>query len=312
MAVPDLKMPADWEPEHAPSADPFRYGWRPKYVHLPSGDVIEEQIPLTPEDLLDPQLGDVVPQSGEHADYLLLGAHLLRDHFKPQPDVYVAVDMKMLWGIPGLKEPSPDIAVIPGYRPRETPPTSFDVLEEGTRPCLVLEVVSASDPALRRNDHEEKVKIYQRAGIPEYVLLDPPRPATKNRLLLTGHRLGIDGRYRRIEPDVEGFLLSETTQLRFGVDRDGKSLVIVNARTGERLQTSEDLRAALRVEAETRRVAEEQARAAEKRASLEVETRRAAEKQARAAEERASQEAEALRAAEAEITRLRAELERLR
>jgi Uma2 family endonuclease len=255
MAVPARKMPADWELEPAPSADPFRYGWRPKYVHLPGGEVIEEQIPLTPEDLLDPQLGDVVPQSGEHAEYLFQGGNLLRDHYKPRPDVYVAIDMKMLWGIPGLQEPAPDVAVIPGYRPREKPPTSFDVLEEGTRPCLVLEVVSPSDPELLRNDYEKKVEIYQRAGIPEYILLDPPRRATKNRLLLTGHRLGIDGRYRQIEPDGEGFLLSATTQLRFGVDQDGKTLVIFDAVTGQRLRTSEELKAALEAaEAENARL----------------------------------------------------------
>jgi Uma2 family endonuclease len=255
MAMPTCKMPADWELEPAPSADPFRYGWRPKYVHLPGGEVIEEQIPLTPEDLLDPQLGDVVPQSGEHFDYAHSTVQLLRDHYAPRPDVYVAGDMKMLWGIPGLEEPAPDVAVIPGYRPRDKPPTSFDVLEEGTRPCLIIEVVSPSDSALLRNDYEEKVRIYQRAGIPEYILLDPPRRATKNRLLLTGHRLGIDGRYRQIEPDGEGFLLSETTQLRFGVDQDGKTLVIFDAVTGQRLRTSEELKAALEAaEAENARL----------------------------------------------------------
>jgi len=245
MAVPARKMPADWELEPAPSADPFPYGWRPKYVHLPSGEVIEEQIPLTPEDLLDPQLGDVVPQSGEHYDYAHLAVQLLRAHYAPRQDVYVAGDMKMLWRIPGLEEPAPDVAVIPEYRPRDKPPTTFDVLEEGTRPCLVLEVVSPADSALLRNDYEEKVRIYQRAGIQEYILLDPPRPATKNRLLLTGHRLGSDGRYRLIEPDDEGFLLSETTQLRFGVDPDGKTLVIIDAVTGQRLRSSEELKAAL-------------------------------------------------------------------
>jgi Uma2 family endonuclease len=253
MAVPARKMPADWELEPAPKADPFPYGWRPKYVHLPSGEVIEEQIPLTPEDLLDPQLGDVVPQSGEHFDYAHSTAQVLRDRYSSQPDVYVAGDMKMLWGIPGLEEPAPDVAVIPRYRPRETPPSSFDVLAEGTRPCLVLEVVS---PDLAENDYVKKVEIYQQAGIPEYVLLDPPRRATKNRLLLTGHRLGTDGRYREIQPDGEGFLLSETTQLRFGVDRDGKTLVIVDALTGQRLQTSKDLRKELQVERQIRQAAE--------------------------------------------------------
>ncbi len=237
MAMAARKMPADWEQESAPSADPFRYGWRPKYVHLPSGEVVEQEIPLTPEDLLDPELGDVVPQSGEHFDYLLRTVNLLREHYASRPDVFVAGDMKMLWGIPGLAEPAPDVAVIFGYRPRETPPTSFDVLEEGTRPSLVLEVVSSSDPELWRNDHEKKVEIYRRAGIPEYILLDPPRRATQNRLLLSGHRLGIGERYQAIELDGEGRLLSETTNLLFGVDQDGKSLVISDSVTGKRLGT---------------------------------------------------------------------------
>jgi hypothetical protein len=187
--------------------------------------------------------------------------------------------------------------VIPGYRPRETPPASFDIREEGTRPCLILEVVSPSDPELWRNDHEKKVEIYRQAGIPEYVLLDPPRPVTQNRLLLTGYRLGREGRYRRIEPDGEGRLYSETTQLLFGVDPDGKTLVIVDAATGQRLQTSEDLREALQVEGQIRRAAEELA-------AREADARRAAE-------ELAACEADARRAAEDEIARMRAELGQL-
>jgi Uma2 family endonuclease len=174
------------------------------------------------EDLLDPQLGDVIPQAGEHTNHLLRAANLLRNHFKPRRDVYVAVDMKMVWGIPGLQEPAPDIAVIQGYRPREKPPDVFDVLQEGTRPCLILEVASPHDPEVRRIDYEDKVELYQRAGIPEYVILDSSCSETNDRLLLTGYRLGSDGRYQRIEPDREGYLFSETTQLRFGVDGEGR------------------------------------------------------------------------------------------
>jgi len=264
MVVSARKIPADWEPKPAASADPFRYGWRPKYVHLPNGDFIEQQIPLTLEDLLDPQLGDVIPQGGEHFDYLLLMINVLRDHYEPRQDVYVAGDMKMLWGIPGLPEPAPDVAVIQGYRPREKPPEYFDVVQEGSRPCLIIEVASPHDPQVRRNDYEAKVEIYQRAGIPEYVILDSSRSSTKDRLLLTGYRLGIGGRYQRIEPDGDGFLLSETTRLRFGVDQDGKSLAIVDAVTGQRLlQTSKELKTALQEESEFRRTAEGRAEAAE-------------------------------------------------
>ena len=151
MGEPARKLPADWEPDTAPeAADPFRYGWRWQTVRLPNGKVTEQQIPLTAEDLLDPQLGDEVPQSDAHDDFLHWLKDLLRRHYRSREDVKVAGDIKILWGIPGLKDPSPDIAIIPGIRRKfDMDRTSFDVTEEGVRPCLIIEVVSATDSAVR-------------------------------------------------------------------------------------------------------------------------------------------------------------------
>ena len=68
MAEPVRKLPAAGETETFPaSADPFRYGTRWRRVRLPNGQVTEQPIPLTPEDLLDPELGDEVTQSGPHS-----------------------------------------------------------------------------------------------------------------------------------------------------------------------------------------------------------------------------------------------------
>jgi Uma2 family endonuclease len=289
MGVP-LRKPTDWEePESSPRTadptDPFRYGWRWRTVRLPNGDIRDEQIPLTADDLLDPQPGDQVGQSQLHWEFLFLLARILDRFYETRDDVAVAVDLKMLWGIAGLKEPSPDLAIIPGVRQKIDPErTSFDVVEEGARPCLILEVVSAKDAEVRRNDYEKKVEIYQRAGIPEYVLLDPPTPMTKNRLLVLGHRLDRFGRYQEIAPDAQGRLLSETTGLLFGAAEDGKTPIILNARTGERLLDPK-----------------EQANRAEERADREAMARKAAEALA-------AREAEARKAAEAELARLRAEL----
>jgi colicin import membrane protein len=290
MAQPARKMPRPGEPETVlPSVDPFRYGSRWRRVRLPSGEVTEQEIPLTAEDLLDPELGDEVTQSDPHFEFLLLLARLLRGHYRSQGDVLVAGDMKMFWGIPGLKEPSPDIAIIPGVRRKYDPDRgSFDAAKEGVLPCLIIEIVSATDSEVRRNDYEKKVVIYQQVGIPEYLILDPPTSATKGRLLWTGYRLGSDRRYRRIAKDRGGLLLSETTGLRFGTEKDGETLLIVDAKTGERLLDPDDQ--AIR-EAEARRAAEE-------RAHLEAQAKRAAEERAREAE--------------AEVARLRAELERFK
>jgi hypothetical protein len=102
MSVPLPKMPADWEWEPAPDdADPFRYGWRPKYVHLPGGKVEEQRIPLTAADLLDPQFGDVILESVPHANissflYVLLLVHYEKEA-DVQADVLVTHDVKMVW-----------------------------------------------------------------------------------------------------------------------------------------------------------------------------------------------------------------------
>jgi Uma2 family endonuclease len=262
MAEPVRKMPADDESDDTLlSADPFRYGWRWQHVRQLDGTVTEQQIPLTSEDLLDPQLGDEVTQSDPHFDFLLLLATLLRGHYQSREDVFVAGDMKMLWGVPGIKQPAPDIAVVTGVRRKSDPERgSFDVAKEGALPCLVIEIVSAIDAEVRRNDYEKKVEIYQQVGIPEYLILDPPTPFTKGRLLWTGYRLGPARRYRRIAPDRDGRLLSETTGLLFGTDKDGKTLLIVDAQTGERL-----LEPGVQVarEAEARKAAEERAQEAE-------------------------------------------------
>jgi Uma2 family endonuclease len=283
MAEPLRKLPSGPESEPAPSADPFRYGSRRVTRRLPNGRVVEQEVPLTADDLLDPQLGDEVPQSDPHQELAGDLADRLKRRFAGRDDVKVVADMKMLWGIPGLKEPSPDIAVIPGVRKKlDLERTSFDVVKEGARPCLVIEVVSSTDAETRRNDYEKKVAIYQQARIPEYLILDPPAPATKGRLLLTGYRLGPGGRYRKIEPNEEGRLLSETASLLFGVADDGQTVEVLDAVTGEPLLSSQEL--------------ETSSREANQRAAREAAGRRDAEERAAAAE--------------AELARLRAELER--
>ncbi len=248
MADPVRKQPAGGVLDD----DPFFYGSRWISVRLPDGKVLDQQIPLTPDDLLDPQLGDEVTQSDQHFELMIYLVNLLKRHFVPREDVKVTGDLKMIWGIPGLLEPSPDVAVIPRIRDKNKDRESFDVQQEGTRPCLILEVVSSKDAETRRNDYEKKVPIYERAGIPEYLIYDPPTRFTKGRLLLTGYRLGANGRYRRIEPDGHGCLRSETTSLLFGIAEDRRTPLVIDAATGERLLTGEE--AAQEAEAEIARL----------------------------------------------------------
>ena len=47
-------------------ADPFRYGWRYRPHERPDGKIEYEQVPLTLEDVLHPQMGDVMPKNTAH------------------------------------------------------------------------------------------------------------------------------------------------------------------------------------------------------------------------------------------------------
>jgi Uma2 family endonuclease len=235
MAQPARKMPPFGPPE---TPDPFRYGSRWRRVRLANGEVTDQEIPLTADDLLDPELGDEVTQSQPHAKAVTILNDLLERHFDDDPNVQILFDMKIVWGLSGLPNPSPDITVVRGAREDEGR-SIFNVVEEGVLPCLILEVVSYSDAAMYKNDHEKKVEIYQRVGIPEYLIVDPSFSA-EDPLQLTGYRLAPDKRYRRIEPDSRGRLHSETTSLFFAPSQDGRTVRVGDARTGEWLLTARE------------------------------------------------------------------------
>jgi Uma2 family endonuclease len=229
-----------------PSDDPFRLGWRFRRVRLPDGraELVEE--PLTAEDLLDPRLGDHVVQNSWHVATVHRLFDILSRRYKAHPDVFVSCDLKMIWGIPGLSGPAPDIAVIPGVRDKARMRRSFHVLKEGTRPALAIEVVS-EEPEQQSADHEGKVRVYEQAQVPEYIILDPPSPP-EDRCRLTGYRLNAAGRYEPIVPDAEGRLLSRTTGLWLVPAQ--RTVHLIDSATGEQLLTGDEEADRLRAELE--------------------------------------------------------------
>jgi Uma2 family endonuclease len=244
-----------------------------RWVERPDGRMELVEMPLTPELFLNPQVGDHMTQGKRHGDTARQIADLLDDFFRPVPDVLVTFDLKHLFG-PGLSQPSPDVSVIRGVRDRDADRDSFDVIAEGVRPCLVIEVVSPLSSRIRKTDLEDKVTLYRRVGIPEYLIADCQRRDRRFRLI--GYRLGRSG-YKPIEPDGEGRLLSETTGLCFQVSPDGDRVRIFEHPSGEPLLTKQEVRKLARAEAEARKA-----------------------------------EAKARRAAEDEVARLQAEIDRLR
>ena len=262
--------------------DPFRYGSRWIEVKTPRGKQFQ-QVPLTLEDLFDPQEGDHVTHSSLHGDIISAVKEMIRQAFRSRgrTDVLVCDDVKMLWKDPALPQIGPDVAVIPGVEDPSHNRDSFNEKNEGTGPAFVLEVISKSTGSF---DYEDKPPIYQQAGVPELFLLDP----LKMPWTLLGRRLDPGtGRYRKIHADKQGQVRSETLGLDFAVAPESDRLILVDVATGERLRGLDE-------EVEARQ-------AAEAHAAQEAKARQAAESRAKA-------EAEARRAAEAELERLRAQL----
>lgn len=267
MAVPARKLPTPWD--QAPDDDEETGSLVLQWCALhPDGRVEIEEIPVTPELFLDPPpFEHKIVQGRKHNFYVQDLSSRLAVYFSHRKDVLVLSDVKHYLGVPSLPNPCPDVSVIQGLPFRDLEPEVFDVTVEGVRPSLIIEVVSPKDPEIRKMDMETKPRVYARAGIPEYIYLDPPRRKNGRRIQLVGHRLGARGRYRPMKQDAEGRLVSETTGLLFSVSAKGDQVVIVDAATGRELLPVEGLESARR--AAERRAEAAEAEAARLRAELE-------------------------------------------
>jgi Uma2 family endonuclease len=289
--------------------DPFFYGYRWVRVKTPDGRTVSEQVPLTRDDLLDPQEDDHV--SNRHLHDLITGRYgeMLRTLFRSRglDDVLVTCNVKMLWAESTIKRVAPDLAVIPGVeKPDERDFTSFDEAQEGTRPSFVLEVLS---DATESTDYGDKPGVYNKAKVAEYFTLDQKQTPW---VLGARRRYPATSRYRKVRPGQDGRIVSEELELVFEIGEDKKSLVLTDLRTGERLRDHWAAEEGRRQAEEAAKAEAEQRRQAEEATKAEAEGRRQAEEARRQAEEAAKAEAEQRRQAEAETQRLAAEVERLK
>jgi colicin import membrane protein len=266
-----------------------------RYVEGPDGELELREIPLTPEEFLDPQIGDTMVQGNPHAEMAVFLYELLNRRLRPRPGVLVTHDLKHL--IAPRLGPAPDVSVFRGLPKVDRTIESYDI-RTGIPPCLIIEVVSPGDSRVRQVDEVTKVGIYERIGVEEYLLLDIPRRANGWRHRFRGYRLNEAGRYAPIEPDAQGRFLAETIGISFGVSPENDRIQIFDTSTGERLLSPLEEEEGHQREAERARREAERAQREAERARREAEARGAAE-------ERATR-------AEAEVSRLREEIERLR
>jgi hypothetical protein len=292
--------------------DPFRYGWRYVRITRPDGTEDLDRVPLTLEDVLHPEAGDIIVQSDPHDWDRAYLKEVFDTRLMDDQAAVVLSDCQVDFNIPGVKPLCPDDAVFLGVR-RRVAWSSFNVAEERARPVLVAEVTS---PETRSNDLGIKMDYYHRAKVPWYVIADVTHEAGDERrielMLFRRTRRG----WQREPADERGRVRLEPVGLWLGVTRDARGgfqrLACYDPETGQEIG---DYRAISRALEEERRARAVEARAreqAERRARSEAKARARAER-ARDAEARARAEAERAREeAEATIRGLRAELERAR
>jgi Uma2 family endonuclease len=199
-----------------PEGDPYYLGWRYVEVTRPDGTIEVDQIPLTPEDVLHPEVGDFIVNSHGHNEDCRYLKSLMRARLAGDPSAVVLSDCRIDWGVPGVRPLGPDIAVFFGVR-RERSWNTFSVAEEGARPALAIEITS---PATWENDVGIKVDYYHRAGIPLYVIVLTDEAKDERRLRLIGYRHAPGG-YEPLEPDTRGRLWLEPIGLWLGVAASG-------------------------------------------------------------------------------------------
>jgi hypothetical protein len=252
-------------------SDPYRYGWRYVRVKHPDGTESFDQVPLTLEDVLFPQMEDFIVHSDWHLDDILYLRVVFRGRLARNPTAAVTSDCLVDFNIPGLRPLGPDVAVFFGAR-RKDGWSTFDVAAEGARPILLVEVTS---PDTRRNDLVDKVDYYHRAKVPIYVIADARESGGERKLTLIAYRY-TPRAYRRIKPDDRGRIRLEALGLSLGVKRDpGTSadrLACYDLETGEEVGNYAAVDTA-RIAAEARAEAEARRAEAEARARAEAEAR---------------------------------------
>lgn len=286
----------------APAHDPFYYGHRWVEVIDEAGNVDTIEVPLTQDDFLDPQEGDHFVQGTLHEKDVEKIKSIFRRLHHRRTHLKVYSDLKIDWGIRGLKNPAPDVAVIPNVVDPDKPRGQFDVADEGTKPTFVLEMVS---PRFVESDYERKPHVYERAGVREYIIIDSNLRDWDDEVFYTleGYRLQ-EGRYVPIQPDARGWLYSEESRAWIGVTTDSDEFFVIDAESGE--QILPDLEQ-LEVTEQRLEVTEQRLEVTEQRLLAETRARYDAEQRAEAAVAAQAATEQQMQALLAEVARLRAE-----
>ncbi len=277
--------------------DPFRLGWRYLREVGPDGQETTRKVPLTERDLLFPQEEDFVVQRDPHLRDTLYLREAFRTFLRHRPAVHVFADHRIDFNLRGVEPLGPDVALIDEVPDWDGTQGTLFLAERG-RPLLVVEITS---PDTRRNDLEVKRALYERAGVPVYVVVDRQAGDLGDQVALLVFRL--DGQGYRLQPkDQRGRARLPQLTLSLGIE-DG--CVWVFDRDGVRLEEAPELHA--QIEA-----AEQRLRELESQLEQEIDLRRheaASRREAEAALQRTETD---LRRTETDLRRTETDLARER
>jgi Uma2 family endonuclease len=214
-------------------------------------------IPLEKEIHYPDSDGEPMAESELHLEEMVYVWEGLADRFAADPNVFVGANMFLYFrkGDPtGVVAPDgfvvKGVPKLPGGRKRR----KYLLWQEGKAPCFVLETTSETT---HRKDREKR-EIYARLGVVEYFQFDPEGDYLDPSL--QGLRL-VNGKYRPVQPQPDGSLLSETTGVLFRVE--GERLQLADAATGTPFLRNEEKTRIVRESAARFRQAEEKIQALE-------------------------------------------------
>jgi len=215
-------------------------------------------IPLRHDDVFYPESdGQPMGETELHCDEIVYLKEAFQERFQEEPDVYVGSDLLLYYRQGNPRQVvCPDVMVVRGV-PKLPMRRIFKLWEEGEAPCLVVEVTS---PSTQGNDFAGKKELYERLGIEEYVLYDP---LAERLPQLQGFRLADDGRYRPVDPETDGSLVSRTTGVTLRME--GERIRMLETATGRPfLRDVEVRRSRLALEEEVARLRREVERLSKK------------------------------------------------
>ncbi len=192
--------------------------------------ILLDDIPILYEDEEEGDMGE----SNPHVDACAILHICLKAHLAGRPEYRVFANMNCYYRkgplypkTGSLPYVSPDAMVVKPSRDLGEDVTSYEISRDGPAPLLVGEVLS--ERSAQQRDLSQKLTIYAKLGVAEYLLVDTSGRFLPQRLLLK--RLQPDRTWKD-EQDPDGGV---TSQLGFRViiDTDGR-LRVVDAATGKR------------------------------------------------------------------------------